>query len=239
MAPLIAIIAVAVGYLLGSISFARVVAGLVAPQLDINEGVEMYIPGAKEPLRLDAIGGTAIAAKLGDRYGCLTGVLDMLKVAGPTLAFKLAYPEDSYFLVTAAMGVVGHNWPLYYRFKGGRGLSAIYGGFLVIDPIGTMVTTLSSMVLGLFARNVLVAYSAGTWLMIPWLWFRTGDPAYLVYVVTVNIVYMVALIPDIRRMTDRRRRGVQGGFDGAMEATPMGRGMKKLAARLGLSGDKL
>ena len=238
MDPILTVLAAAIGYLLGSISFARVVAKLITPQLDIGEGVEMNIPGAKEPLRLDAIGGTAVAAKLGDRYGCFTGVLDMLKVAGPTLAFKLTYPDTPYFLITAAMGVVGHNWPLYYRFKGGRGLSAIYGGFLVIDLVGTLVTTLAAMVLGLAVRNVLVAYSAGTWLMIPWLWLRTGDPAYLAYVVAVNIIYMVALIPDIRQMRDRRRRGVHGGFDGAMEATPMGRGMRKLAARLGLSQDR-
>jgi hypothetical protein len=74
--------------------------------------------------------------------------------------------------------------------------------------------------------------------MIPWLWFRTGDPAYLAYVVTVNIIYVVAMIPDIRRRRDRRRRGVQPDFDAFMEVIPMGRGLKKLAARLGLSSNK-
>ena len=235
MDPLLALIAASAGYLLGSISFARIVARFVAPDLNIGDGVEMEFSGGKEPLQLDAVGGTAVASRLGDRYGCLTAVLDMLKVAAPTLVFRLAYPEEPYLLITATMGVVGHNWPLYHRFKGGRGLSAIYGGFFIIDPIGTVVTSFAALALGLVLKNVLVAYSAGTWLMIPWLWFRTGDPAYLVYVLTVNIIYMVAMIPDIRRIRDRRRRGVSAGFEGAMAGTPMGRGMNKLAARLGLA----
>jgi glycerol-3-phosphate acyltransferase PlsY len=238
MDPKIAIMAAAAGYLLGSISFARIVARFLSQKVDISDGVEMEVPGAKEPLQLDAIGGTAVAAKLGDRYGGLTAVLDILKVAVPTLVFKLAFPDLPYFLIAATTGVIGHNWPLYHRFKGGRGLSAIYGGFFVIDPLGTIITSLAALVLGMLARNILLAYSGGTWLMIPWLWFRTGDPAYLVYVVVVNIIYMVAMIPDIRRMRDRRRRGVSAGFDGAMEITPMGRGIKKLAARLNLSKDK-
>jgi glycerol-3-phosphate acyltransferase PlsY len=235
MDPVLAVVAVVVGYLFGSISFARIIGRLVAPELGISDGVEWELKGSEEPLQLDAIGGTAVASKLGDNYGCLTAVLDMLKVAAPTLALRLAYPEAPYFLIAATMGVVGHNWPLYHRFRGGRGLSAIYGGFFVIDPIGTVVTSFVALALGMVLKNVLVAYSAGTWLMIPWLWFRTGDPSYLVYVLAVNIIYMVAMIPDIRRIRDRKRRGVSVGFDAALEVTPMGRGMKKLAARLGLA----
>jgi glycerol-3-phosphate acyltransferase PlsY len=204
----------------------------------MSDGIEMEVQGRKEPLRLDAIGGTAVAAELGDRYGCLTGILDMLKVAAPTLAFRLAYPEVPYFLIAAAMGVVGHNWPLFHRFKGGRGLSAIYGGFLVIDPIGMVLTSLIALALGLLSRNLLVAYSAGTWLMIPWLWFRTGDPAYFVYVVAVNVMYLVSMIPDIRRMRDRKRRGVSVSFRGAMEITPMGRSLSVVAKRLCLTDNK-
>jgi glycerol-3-phosphate acyltransferase PlsY len=238
MDPIIAVVAAAAGYLFGSISFARVVVRLAAPQLDMSEGVEIEIPGGKEPVRFDAIGGTAVAATLGDRYGCLTGLLDMAKVAVPTLAFSLAYPGTPYFLITATTGVVGHNWPLYHRFKGGNGLSAIYGGFLVIDPIGTLVTSLISLVLGLLSRNVLVGYSAGIWLMIPWLWLSTGDTAYLAYVVAVNAVFMISMIPAVRRMRDRSGLGTRAFFDRSMEVLPMGRGLKNLAVWLGLSLDK-
>jgi glycerol-3-phosphate acyltransferase PlsY len=232
--PIIALFAAALGYLFGSVSFARIVTKIFAPEFDIGDGVVTDVPGGKEPVRIEAVAGTAVATKLGDKYGGLTAILDMLKVAAPTLALRLAFPDVPYHLISATTGVIGHNWPIYHGFRGGRGLSAILGGLLVIDPIGTLITSVVAMLLGIYMKNILLAYSGGTWLMIPWLWIRTGDPAHLVYVVTVNIIFVVAMIPDIRRRRDRRHRGVQPDFDASLEATPMGRGMKRLVERLGL-----
>jgi hypothetical protein len=95
------------------------------------------------------------------------------------------------------------------------------------------------MFLGLVVfKSVLVAYTAGLWLMIPWLWFRTHDPAHLAYIVFVNVIFVVAMIPEIRTIRDRRRRGVQGDFAGAMAATPMGQGIKQIANWFGLLQEK-
>ena len=231
------LLAAIVGYLLGSISFARLINRLVAPEEKIT-GMELDT-GSTEKIWVETISGTSISMKLGAKYGCVTAILDILKVAIPTLAFRLGYREAPYFLATAAMGLIGHNWPLYHRFKGGRGLSAIYGGFLVIDWIGSLVTSFAGMFLGLVVlRNVLVSYLAGLWLMIPWVWFRTRDLAHLIYVVFVNVIFVVAMIPEFRTIRDRRRRGVQEDFAGAMEATPMARGIKRIANRFGLLQDK-
>jgi glycerol-3-phosphate acyltransferase PlsY len=229
----IALLAAIAGYLLGSISFARIINRLVAPEEQIT-GIEVET-SSKETLRVETVGGTSISMRLGAKYGGITALLDMLKVAIPTLAFRFAYPQAPYFLITAAMGLVGHNWPLYHRFKGGRGLSAIYGGFLAIDWIGSLVTSIVGMVLGLAViKDVFVSYLAGLWLMIPWLWFRTHDLAHLAYVVFVNVIFIVAMMPEIRMMRDLRRRGMLDDMATAMEATPMTRGIKKIAQRFGM-----
>jgi len=229
----IALLAAIAGYLLGSISFARIINRLVAPEEQIT-GIEVET-SSKETLRVETVGGTSISMRLGAKYGGITALLDMLKVAIPTLAFRFAYPQAPYFLITAAMGLVGHNWPLYHRFKGGRGLSAIYGGFLAIDWIGSLVTSIVGMVLGLAViKDVFVSYLAGLWLMIPWLWFRTHDLAHLAYVVFVNVIFIVAMMPEIRMMRDLRRRGMLDDMTTAMEATPMTRGIKKIAQRFGM-----
>ena len=239
-----ALLSAAIGYLLGSVSFARLVTKLVAPGHEVT-GIEFEIPRTQEPVQVEAIAGTAVASQLGDKYGGLTGILDILKVAIPTLVFKMAYPGTPYFLITASAGLMGHNWPLYHRFKGGRGISAIYGGFFVIDWIGTLVTSIASMFLGLVVLRhvlvdygVLVAYTGGIWLMIPWLWFRTRDVAHLAYVVFVNVIFAVAMIPDIKMMRDLKRRGVQADFARQMDVTPMGRGLKKMANWFGLLQEK-
>lgn len=237
MEPQIALLAGAVGYLLGSISFARIIVKLFAPSEEVT-GMELDVPGTDEKVTVSAVSGTAVSMKLGAKYGGLTAILDILKVMIPALVFRFAFPGTPYFLITAAMGLIGHNWPLYHRFKGGRGLSPIYGGLLAVDWLGSLLMSFAGMFLGLVVlRDVVVSYMAGMWLMIPWFWIRTRDPAYVAYAVFVNVMYGVAMIPEIRGMMDRKRRGVEVDFAEAMEALPMLRMIKQMANRVGLLKD--
>jgi hypothetical protein len=45
------------------------------------------------------------------------------------------------------------------------------------------------------------------------------------------------MIPDIRGMIDRKQRGIELDMSATMDMTPMGRGIKKMANRLGLMRD--
>jgi hypothetical protein len=74
--------------------------------------------------------------------------------------------------------------------------------------------------------------------MIPWVWFRTRSWPHLAYTIFVNVIFVLAMVPDIRGMMDRKRRGVSGDFAAAMETTPMGRGIQKMAHRIGLLQEK-
>ena len=89
MNPLIALFAAVTGYLLGSISFARVIVRLVAPGQELT-GIEMEIADAKEPVHVEAYSGTAVAQMLGDKWGGMTALLDILKAAVPTLVSRTA-----------------------------------------------------------------------------------------------------------------------------------------------------
>ena len=232
MDPMLALLAALVGYLLGSVSFARLVANLVVPEEDITT-TDIAIPGSEEKLIFSSVSATSISMRAGPKLGCLTSILDMIKVTIPTLAFKLWFPEAPYFLIVATAGVVGHNWPVYYRFKGGRGFSPVFGGMLVIDWIAIPVTTLAGLLLGLLVfRDILVAYMAGLWLMIPWLWFRTHDWTYLIYALAVNVCFMVAAIPEIKQYILLKRTG-KARLSGFLQSSDM-RHMLKIANRLGL-----
>lgn len=232
MNPLIALLATVIGYLLGSISFARLIGRLAIPDEDISI-TELEVPGSDDKLVMSAVSATSISMRAGPKFGCLTSILDMLKVTIPTLAFKLWYPEASYHLFVAAAGVMGHNWPVYYRFKGGRGFSAVFGGMLIIDWIAIPATTLGGMLLGILGfRDILVAYMAGLWLMIPWLWFRTHDWAHLVYALAVNVFFIVAMLPELKQYIPLKRAG-KADFSAALQSTDM-RHMLKIANRLGL-----
>lgn len=221
------------GYLAGSISFSQLISKLVAPDKDVQD-VDIPISGTDRTYRMNARGATTISLVLGPKVGCTIGLLDMAKVALPALIFRLLFPTQPYFLVVAAMGMVGHNWPVYYRFKGGRGISAAYGGMFVVDWLGAVATSSVGMMLGIVVfRDFLVSYLAGLWLMIPWFWFRTDDWRYVAYAVAINLLFMVAMIPDIKQVLElRREAGGKGDMKSMMETTPMGRGMLKMMERL-------
>ena len=121
MDPLIALVAVVAGYLLGSISFARLVARRVDRTVDVTHIVTEVGDGVT--FTSDAVSATSVRMKLGKRYGLLVALLDMAKVAVPVLVLRLLYPGEPYLYLAAAAGVAGHNWPVYHRFQGGRGES--------------------------------------------------------------------------------------------------------------------
>ena len=236
MDPLLALFAAAVGYLCGAISFARLVSKIVAPQKDITS-TEIGIASTEEKVIMSAVSATTVSMHLGSKFGFVTVVLDMLKITLPTLVFKHRYAE-SYFLISAAAGMIGHIWPVYHGFQGGRGLSAVYGGMFAIDLIGVFATSIGGMLLGLVViRDVLVAYVGGLWLLIPWLWFRTHDVAHVIYAVAVNIVFLLAMIPEMKQYLRLRREGKGDDLAEVMQLTGMGRGIHKMAKRFGLIKD--
>ena len=51
--------------------------------------IEHQVPGSGEVFRSGSVSATAVRFQMGDRYGCLAAILDMLKALFPTLFFKL------------------------------------------------------------------------------------------------------------------------------------------------------
>lgn len=204
MEPWVALLAAAVGYLIGSFSFSRLVVRLAGPDTGVSR-IEHPIPGTDEFFESDAISATAVRFQLGARYGCLIAILDALKAAAPALAFKVWQPHADHYLIAATTAIVGHNYPIYYRFKGGRGLATVYGGFFVLDWIGVLVTSTVGMVFGILTGRVLLIRWAGLLLMIPWIWFRTHDGAQLLYVLLANALFWKAMLPELRQYFRLRR----------------------------------
>lgn len=206
MDPLVALLAGITGYLIGSISFARLMVAGLAHGTDVAD-IQHQIPGSSEVFESESVSATAVRFQLGDRYGCLAAILDMLKTLVPTLAFKVWLPGEPYYLITATLAIVGHNYPVFYRFRGGRGLATIYGGFFVLDWVGVLATSIAGMLIGGLLGQVLMMRWAGLVLMIPWIWFRTHDPAKLAYVLVANALFWYAMLPELRQYFRLRREG--------------------------------
>jgi glycerol-3-phosphate acyltransferase PlsY len=193
----------------------------VEPQADISL-IEAPIPNSDEVFVSDAVSATAVRMHVGARYGCLTAILDMLKVTVPTLLFRLWQPDTPYFLVVAVFGLVGHDWPLFFRFKGGRGESPILGGLIVIDWVGAVVTNLVGWPIGILSGELLVLRWAWLLLLIPWFWVRTQDPAYLAYIVSINAIYWYAMRPELKQYFELHGKGVDPSSEELAEMWGMG-----------------
>jgi len=226
------IISAIVSYLLGSISFARIVTYIWTSGIDITDH-EIPIDGTDESYKVLSIGANSVSSLLGARVGTIVSIFDILKVFLPTLFFKLLYPEQpALHLIAATFGLIGHIWPVYYRFHGGSGFTAIMGGLLVIDWISIFVTSILGLFLGLVVfRNMVVATLSWIWLLIPWLWWRSGGSwEHILYSIAVNVLFVLAMVPEIQNIKKYREQGKTFEYAmGNLKSNPMGRGMLKFA----------
>lgn len=205
MHPGLALALAAFGYLVGSISFARIIGRRVVPGDDLSS-TTLELPGGGT-IEYGGVSATAIGARTGPKWGIVVGVGDMAKAFIPTLVARLVWPDDSYHLVIAVTVMVGHNYPIFHGFKGGRGQSPLYGGLLAVDWVALPVTTIAGVVVGLVViRDMLWAYTLGQWLLIPWFAWR-GGVAEVVYAVAINLLFTVATLPEIKLYFAKRKAG--------------------------------
>jgi glycerol-3-phosphate acyltransferase PlsY len=219
-------------YLLGSVSFARLVTRWWAKGQDVTD-FQISVEGTEDRYKVLSVGGNSVSSVLGPKAGMTVGVLDILKVFLPTLLLKLYFPEQpAYALIAATGGLIGHIWPIYYRFHGGSGFSAIMGGLLAIDWLAALVCPVAGLLLGMvIVRNMIVASLSWIWLLIPWFWWRfDGDWAYILYALALNVLFILAMVPEIKMAQKYKKEGkyLEYGM-GSLKSHPMGRGMIKIA----------
>lgn len=227
----IGILVAIMSYLLGSISFARLITRRFSSGKDVAQ-IKVPIPGTEEKMQVTSIGANAASIELGAQGGMLVGLLDILKVTIPSLTCKLIFPDLPYYTLLAGIaGMAGHNWPIYYRFHGGVGFSASIGSLLVVDWLAVVVLPISGTLLGMLVRNLVVASLSWLWLLIPWMWFRTQDWGYVIYALVLNILFIVAMLPEARKAIHYWKEGKLYEYgESVLLSTPMGRGMVKMAS---------
>lgn len=231
------IICTIAGYLLGSFSIARLVTRITAPGTDL-ETVELPDRNTGGTFQLKTTGATTASMILGPKIGGMIGILDILKGAIPALVVRLIFPDQPYFLLTGIAVVIGHVWPIYYRFRGGGGLSPALGTLLVLDPLGTLVSVLFAFLIGLFLlKEISFMVMGGPILFIFWIAIRTGNWFYIISCIVLNIILFVAVIPDVAVQLRARKAG-KTDLTTSMDAIPMGQMMKKMMQKMGMNTDK-
>lgn len=114
-------------YLFGAVPFGFLVAR--------SRGVDIRAVGSGN------IGATNVFRSVGKGWGVLTLLLDALKGYIPAALFPVLLARttgceavNAAPVIFACLAVAGHNWPVYLRFKGGKGIATTAGALLGLAP---------------------------------------------------------------------------------------------------------
>jgi glycerol-3-phosphate acyltransferase PlsY len=120
-----ALLMVVAGYLLGSVSFAVLL-------VRIKTGRDIRTEGSGNA------GATNVLRAHGKGLGLLVAALDIGKGAAAVLLVRLVTADPRYAAAAGFAAVLGHVFPLYYGFRGGKGVATAVGAFLPLAPAATL-----------------------------------------------------------------------------------------------------
>ena len=121
------LLVIVISYLFGNVTFARIIAK--CKHKDITK-LGSGNPGSTNTLR-----------NFGLKLGILNLVLDLLKGFIPSIVtFYLFGQNYAYLYIAGISTIVGHIYPVIFKFKGGKGIATMMGVFLAANPIATLIT---------------------------------------------------------------------------------------------------
>ncbi len=207
---------VILGYLLGSIPFG-VLIGRQRAKVDIRQ----YGSGK--------MGATNVLRIAGRKAAVMVAALDLLKGALAVVFAGLIVGRDYLILGEFGMGSVlaqaiaalaamaGHIWPIFAKFRGGRGVSTFFGGLTALCPLvaifGGLITIIGAR-LTRFASLSSIAGAVGAYaILVPLTLMNTYRIELLAYALTGTVLIVVMHRDNIVRLLsgNERRLGEKAG----------------------------
>jgi glycerol-3-phosphate acyltransferase PlsY len=177
------------GYLLGSISSAVLVSRLMNLPDPRSEGSGN--PGATNVLRL----GNKPAAAL-----TLAG--DVLKGVIPVLIANWLSDNTLVVALAGAGAFLGHLFPVFFAFKGGKGVATALGVFVAVCPPLALALVLTWRAIAVIFRYSSLAALASAISAPAWAWWIIREPAYAVLALVLGLILVWRHRENIRRLTN-------------------------------------
>jgi glycerol-3-phosphate acyltransferase PlsY len=180
-----------IGYLLGSVPF-----GLVVGYLWLGRDIRASGSGKT--------GTTNVLRTAGKIPAGLVMVCDIGKGVVPGIIGRFVFDDPGVAAAGAGAAVVGHVWPLFAGFRGGRGVATAFGGILGLSPLLALIFPVIGLALVVPTRYVSLMSVVGTPLsaLIVVLAAIAGwtEPAYAAYAAFAVLMIEYTHIPNIRRL---------------------------------------
>jgi len=210
LAKFIAVVVIA--YFLGSIPF-----GLIISKLKRGVDIREYGSGKT--------GATNVMRTLGTKLGVLTIVLDVVKAGGAVMlaavivdggsgSFTIGgvsiYWQHVAQVVAGLAAIAGHNWPIFAKFKGGRGVTAYFGTLFAIFPpagiLGAEVVAIAALRSRQMSKGSILGALAAWCLMVPLTIVYSFPPIYLAYGLAVIALLVYQHQDNIKRLRQGTER---------------------------------
>ena len=201
---------VIVGYLLGSIPFGAVVGRRIA-KVDLREHGSGKT-GTTNVLRVAGRKAAALVVGLDVFKGALAVVFAGLIFGGSYLlvgdsAFRLLAVAQ---VLAALAAMAGHNWSVFLKFRGGRGVATFFGGLIALCPVVALFggeVLIIGAGLSRFASLGSIAGAVGTYsILLPLTILNVFPIEYLVYTLIGTIVIIVMHRDNIVRLISGKER---------------------------------
>ena len=187
------IIAVVLGYLLGSIPTAYIVTRLAKGE-DVRQ-----LGGGN-------VGGLNVYREVGFLPAAVVAIVDLGKgVAAVAIAYWLLNLSLPFVLAAALAAVVGHNWMLFLKFSGGKGMGPAIGGLFVLlplygYPLGLAFFFTVVLILFIITRNVALSMGVGLLSLpfITWLGMKSipeYQTEFIIFSVVLGLIILAKFIP--------------------------------------------
>ncbi len=191
-----AVIATVSGYLLGSIPSAYIVGRL-------KKGVDIRQVGGGN------IGALNTAREIGLLPGLAVLIADVAKGAAAVLIAQWLGLPLIWIFIAGFAAIVGHNWPVFLGFKGGKGAATTLGVLLALVP-GEFAISLAIMVIVIvITSNVRLAIIVGLAVLPLIIWQLNGSGMLIAYSLALFFFLGVRSLPSAREamanISDKKR----------------------------------
>ena len=182
------------GYLAGSVPFAFLLAR--------RRGVDVRVSGSGN------VGAANVMRTTGTGRAVLVMALDVAKGAAAVLAVQLSASDPPLAALTGAAAVVGHIYPVWLRFHGGKGVAVAAGVFTVLSP-GAMAIAVSLFAITVWlTRYVSLASIAATVALPPAAWWSGAPPAVVFAAAATGGLILFRHRANLARLRDGTERKV-------------------------------
>jgi glycerol-3-phosphate acyltransferase PlsY len=184
---LLGILSIIIGYLLGSIPTAYIVSR-------IRKGIDIRNIGSRN------MGGANVMREIGAREGVFVGLIDIAKGAGAILIAQALNVSELWVFGAGFAALVGHNFPVFAGFRGGRGSATIIGIFLVLAPKAILVALAVVAIPFFTTRKFMAALFIGFGLLPLFIWLLEGSLELVRYALVIDLFMLVRNLPDIKQI---------------------------------------